>query len=61
MAGLRSSNRVPVGEFATLLAEYERTSTPLPKLAQHHIADRLTNGWSTQDPLLSVATGPAPG
>ncbi|MER5352035.1 site-specific integrase [Kitasatospora sp. NPDC002551] len=56
-SGFRSSNRAPVGEFASLLGEYEQASTPLPKLAQHYVASRLADGWSAEDPLLSVATG----
>ncbi|MFJ9609682.1 site-specific integrase [Kitasatospora sp. NPDC101176] len=55
--GLRKAGRAPVSEFTALLAEYERTCTPLPMLAEHHIADRLTDGWPAEDPLLPVATG----
>ncbi|UCA50507.1 hypothetical protein LEL86_14955 [Streptomyces sp. WA6-1-16] len=56
-AGLRPAGPAPVSEFTSLLAEYERTSTPLPKLADHHIADRLATGWDPDDLLLPVATG----
>ena len=55
--GLRRGGPAPVGEFTRLLAEYEQTGTPLPMLAEHHVADRLAEGWSPDDPLLPVATG----
>ncbi|OIJ94477.1 hypothetical protein BIV25_23085 [Streptomyces sp. MUSC 14] len=55
--GLRHDTRIPLTEFTDLLAEYRRTCTPLPMLADHHVADRLVDGWSPDDPLLSVATG----
>ncbi|WNI28469.1 site-specific integrase [Streptomyces sp. ITFR-6] len=55
--GLRNSGPAPVAEFTALLNEYTDTYTPLPMLAEHHIADRLADGWSPGDPLLPVATG----
>ncbi|WP_198540070.1 site-specific integrase [Streptomyces sp. CT34] len=55
--GLRPAGSAPVAEFTSLLAEYERTCTPLPMLADHHIADRLAGGWDPDDLLLPVATG----
>ncbi|MBT2460043.1 site-specific integrase [Streptomyces sp. ISL-86] len=55
--GLRAGGSAPVAEFAELLDEYRRTCTPLPMLAEHHVADRLADGWSPKDPLLPVATG----
>ncbi|WP_104063863.1 hypothetical protein [Arthrobacter sp. 4R501] len=55
--GLRPAGPAPVAEFTGLLTEYERTCTPLPMLAEHHIADRLAAGWDPDDPLLPVATG----
>ncbi|WP_432190574.1 site-specific integrase [Streptomyces sp. Tue6028] len=55
--GLRAVHKAPVTEFTTLLNEYTDTCTPLPMLADHHVADRLANGWSADDPLLMVATG----
>ncbi|GAA2657688.1 site-specific integrase [Streptomyces vastus] len=55
--GLRPAGPAPVAEFTNLLAEYERACTPLPMLAEHHIADRLADGWDPDDRLLPVATG----
>ncbi|MCX5063700.1 site-specific integrase [Streptomyces sp. NBC_00201] len=55
--GLRAVHVAPVAEFTGLLSEYTETCTPLPMLADHHVADRLANGWSADDPLLTVATG----
>ncbi|MFF5362502.1 site-specific integrase [Streptomyces scabiei] len=55
--GLRVGGSAPVAEFAELLDEYRRTCTALPMLAEHHVADRLADGWSPKDPLLPVATG----
>ena len=55
--GLRAVHVAPVTEFTELLNEYRDTCTPLPMLAYHHVADRLANGWSADDPLLAVATG----
>ncbi|WP_328333073.1 site-specific integrase [Streptomyces sp. NBC_00455] len=55
--GLRPAGPAPVAEFTSLLSEYERTCTPLPMLAEHHIADRLAEGWDPDDLLLPVATG----
>ncbi|MFI9629647.1 site-specific integrase [Streptomyces sp. NPDC052042] len=55
--GLRAVHVAPVVEFTELLNEYRDTCTPLPMLADHHVADRLANGWSPDDPLLAVATG----
>ncbi|MDJ0347497.1 site-specific integrase [Streptomyces sp. H10-C2] len=55
--GLRQGGPAPTAALTRLLAEYERTCTPLPMLADHHIAGRLADGWSGDDPLLSVATG----
>ncbi|MCZ4103573.1 site-specific integrase [Streptomyces sp. H39-C1] len=55
--GLRHDTLIPLAEFTELLAEYRRTCRPLPMLAEHHVADRLANGWSADDPLLPVATG----
>ncbi|WP_330478289.1 site-specific integrase [Streptomyces platensis] len=55
--GLRPAGLAPVAEFTSLLAEYERARTPLPMLAEHHIADRLADGWDPNDLLLPVATG----
>ncbi|MFJ9344341.1 hypothetical protein ACIRP0_34435 [Streptomyces sp. NPDC101733] len=55
--GLRPVNTVPVTEFTGVLSEYTDTYTALPMLADHHIADRLADGWSADDPLLAVATG----
>ncbi|MGY3064560.1 integrase [Streptomyces sp. TE3672] len=55
--GLRAVHVAPVPEFTELLNEYRDTCTPLPMLADHHVADRLANGWSADDPLLAVATG----
>ncbi|MGA5135289.1 site-specific integrase [Streptomyces olivoreticuli] len=55
--GLRPSGSAPVAEFTSLLAEYERARTPLPMLAEHHVADRLAAGWDPDDLLLPVATG----
>jgi hypothetical protein len=55
--GLRSLHVAPVTEFTELLSQYADTCTPLPMLADHHVADRLASGWSADDPLLTVATG----
>ncbi|QNE78368.1 site-specific integrase [Streptomyces finlayi] len=55
--GLRAVHVAPVPEFTELLNEYTDTCTPLPMLADHHVADRLANGWSADDPVLAVATG----
>ncbi|MFB7501452.1 site-specific integrase [Streptomyces sp. NPDC056161] len=55
--GLRPLHVAPVAEFTELLSKYTETCTPLPMLADHHVADRLANGWSADDPLLTVATG----
>ena len=55
--GLRAVHVAPVAEFTELLNEYRDTCTPLPMLADHHVADRLSSGWSADDPLLTVATG----
>ncbi|MBL3802970.1 site-specific integrase [Streptomyces sp. BRB081] len=55
--GLRSVHVAPVAEFTKLLSEYSDTCTPLPMLADHHVADRLASGWSPDDPLLTAATG----
>jgi len=55
--GLRHDTRIPLAEFTNLLAEYRRTCTPLPMLAEHHVADRLAAGWFPDDPLLPLATG----
>jgi hypothetical protein len=55
--GLRHDTRIPLAEFTDLLAEYRRTCTPLPMPAEHHVADRLADGWSPDDPLLPLATG----
>ncbi|WP_385625813.1 site-specific integrase (plasmid) [Streptomyces sp. P8-A8] len=55
--GLRSLHVAPVAEFTELLSEYTETCTPLPMLTDHHVADRLANGWSADDRLLTVATG----
>lgn len=55
--GLRAVHVAPLAEFTELLNEYTETCTPLPMLADHHVADRLANGWSADDPLLTVATG----
>lgn len=48
--GLRAVHVAPVAEFTGLLSEYTETCTPLPMLADHHVADRLANGWSADDP-----------
>jgi hypothetical protein len=55
--GLSAVHVAPVTEFTELLNEYTDTCTPLPMLADHHVADRLANGWPADDPLLAVATG----
>ncbi|HMG61530.1 MAG TPA: hypothetical protein VK599_01150, partial [Streptosporangiaceae bacterium] len=55
--GLRPVSTVPVTEFAEVLSQYTDTRTALPMLADHHVADRLADGWSADDPLLAVATG----
>jgi integrase len=49
--------RVPTGEFARLLADYERDGQPLPLLADHNLRDRLAAGWSVDDPLTPLALG----
>ncbi|MFI9324863.1 hypothetical protein ACIGXI_34495 [Kitasatospora aureofaciens] len=55
--GLRAVHVAPVAEFTELLNEYTDTCTPLPMLADHHVADRLASGWAADDPLLTLATG----
>ncbi|WP_329131273.1 site-specific integrase [Streptomyces sp. NBC_01476] len=55
--GLRAVHVAPAAEFTELLNEYTDTCTPLPMLADHHVADRLAGGWAADDPLLTLATG----
>ncbi|MFF1868179.1 site-specific integrase [Kitasatospora herbaricolor] len=55
--GLRAVHVAPVAQFTELLNEYTDTCTPLPMLAEHHVADRLAGGWAADDPLLTLATG----
>ncbi|KZM75010.1 site-specific integrase [Nocardia terpenica] len=47
----------PVEDILAVLADYTTTGTPLPHHEDHAITKRLRAGWSTQDPLLPVATG----
>ncbi|MFD7534655.1 site-specific integrase [Streptomyces sp. NPDC059819] len=56
-AGLRHGGPDFADEIVKLLAEYTRTCTPLPMLAENYAADRLADGWFPDDPLLPVATG----
>lgn len=56
-AGLLHSTPTALDDIRDVLADYTTTGTPLPMIDDHDIARRLTSGWSTDDPLLPVATG----
>jgi integrase len=47
--------RTPLDAVTRLLDEYEREGTPLPLLPDHHQQDRITAGWSPDDPLTAIA------
>jgi len=49
--------RLPITEFAQLLAGYQSRGEPLPLLPDHIIRRRITQGWSPQDPLTPIALG----
>jgi integrase len=53
----RAASRVPTTEITQLLADYERTSEPLPLLPEHHVRDRVDAGWPPDDPLTPIALG----
>jgi integrase len=52
-----ATSRLPTGEIAQLLADYERKGEPLPLLPDHNVRDRLAAGWSPDDPLTPIALG----
>ncbi len=54
-AGLTKPHRVPAGEIAALLDDYERNRQPLPLLPGHHLQERLKSGWSPDDPIAPLA------
>ncbi|MEU7584601.1 hypothetical protein AB0B50_44305 [Streptomyces sp. NPDC041068] len=58
-AGVRHGGPDFADEIVKLLAEYTRTCTPLPMLAENYADDRRADGWSADDPLLPVGPGPA--
>jgi len=55
--GLRHSTPTAVDDIIEVLTDHTTTGTPLPMLEAHDIDRRLAAGWSTDDPLLPVATG----
>ncbi|QIS09796.1 site-specific integrase [Nocardia arthritidis] len=55
--GLCHSSPTAIDDIRTVLADYIATNTPLPMLEDHDINRRLTARWSTDDPVLPVATG----
>lgn len=53
----RQTTTSAVDDIVTVLADYTRTGTPLPRHEDHEITKRLAAGWSADDLLLPVATG----
>lgn len=51
------TSKLPTEEITRLLADYERRCEPLPLAAEHTIRDRLTAGWSREDPLTPISLG----
>lgn len=49
-----SPGRAPVPEITRLLERYRHDKTPLPMLPDHWTGERITAGWSPDDPLLRV-------
>jgi len=54
---LRHGSPTALDDIGRVLTDYSSTGTPLPMLEDHDIARRLDAGWSSEDPLLPVATG----
>jgi integrase len=46
---------VPAGELTAVLGRHIRDRSPLPRLADHDIRQRLAAGWRADDPVLPVS------
>jgi integrase len=55
--GLGHQGPTAIDDIAAVLTTYTTSGMPLPMLEDHDVKRRLASGWSTDDPLLNVATG----
>jgi integrase len=53
--GLKAPAQVPLVEISRVLAGYEQAGEALPVMRQHHIQDRIDDGWPADDPLTPIA------
>jgi hypothetical protein len=52
---LPAISRVPAEQFTALMHRYTHDRVPLPRLPEHDLRQRLTQGWAPEDPLLPVS------